>query len=211
MQPLLDEVAEKHPQITGSTEAVMADKAYDSADNCEYVVEQIGAQAIIKMRRTLEDDELCHAAICQCNELGTPICPSDDRMVYWGRDGAYLKWRCPVAAGKVQPEACEWNGACSDSECGAVLKQPIAEDYRRWPGIARESSKFRRLYDRRGAAKRVNGRLKEYLLLDDLTVRGEGKVRTHVIGALLVMLAGAVAMAEEGMLERVRETVRLAA
>ena len=92
-----------------------------------------------------------------------------------------------------------------------MLKQPIAEDYRRWPGIARESAKFERLYDKRSAVERVNARLKEHLLLDELTVRGMAKVRIHVSLALLVMLAGAAAMAEEGMLDRVRQTVRLAA
>ncbi len=211
MRPILEDLAAGHPQIAANTEAVMADKGYDSADNCEYVVEQLDAQAIIKMRRYVEGDEVCHAAVCRCNELGTPICASDQKMVYWGRDGNYLKWRCPVAAGKVEPEQCQWSGACSNSDYGSVLKQPIAEDYRRWPGIARESNKFERLYDKRGAVERVNARLKEYLQLDDLTVRGMPKVRAHVSLALLVMLAGAAAMAEEGMLERVRQTVRLAA
>lgn len=211
LRPLLEDLADRHPQIADNTEAVMGDKGYDSKANCEYVVEQMDAQAIIKMRRWNTGDEVCDAAICRCNELGTPICASDQKMVYWGRDGDYLKWRCPVAAGKVKPEACRWQGACSNSDYGAVLKQPIAEDYRRWPGIARESNKFQRLYDKRSAVERVNGRLKEYLLLDDLTVRGTQKVRVHVSLALLVMLAGAAAMAEEGMLDRVRQTVRLAA
>ncbi|HHX42902.1 MAG TPA: transposase [Chloroflexi bacterium] len=211
MRPLLEALSEAHPQITANTEAVTADRGYDSKANCRYVVEQMDAQAIIRMRRYVEGDEVCQAAVCRCNELGTPICASDQKMVYWGRDGSYLKWRCPVAAGKVRPEACQWQGSCSNSDYGSVLKQPIAEDYRRWPGIARESAKFERLYDKRGAVERVNARLKEYLLLDELTVRGMAKVRVHVSLALVVMLAGAAAMAEEGMLERVRQTVRLAA
>jgi transposase, IS5 family len=211
MQPLLEDLADKHPQITASTEAVVADRGYDSASNCEYVVEQMDAQAIIKMRRWGEDDEVWQAATCRCTERGTPVCMSDQKMVYWGRDGDYLKWRCPVAVGAVEPEVCQWRGGCSNSAYGSVLKQPIAEDYRRWPGIARESAKFERLYDKRSAVERVNARLKEYLLLDELTVRGMAKVRVHVSLALLVMLAGAAAMAEEGMLDRVRQTVRLAA
>ncbi len=211
MRPLLEDLADNHPQITANTEAVMADKGYDSKANCEYVVEQMDAQAIIKMRRTIDDDEICQAAACRCTERGTPVCMSDQKMVYWGRDGDYLKWRCPVAVGAVGPEACRWQGGCSNSDYGSVLKQPIAEDYRRWPGIARESVKFERLYNRRSAVERVNGRLKEHLLLDDLTIRGKQKVRVHVSLALLVMLAGAAAMAEKGMLERVRQTVRLAA
>ena len=163
MPSLLEQLRQEHPEITDSTEAVMADKAYDSKANCEYVVEQMDAQAIIKMRRYLEGDEVCQAAICRCNELGTPICLSDHKIVYWGRDGNYLKWRCPLALGRIEPEDCRLRGACSRSEYGWVLKQPLAEDYRRWPGIARESSKFERLHNKRGAVERVNARLKEYL------------------------------------------------
>jgi transposase len=211
MKPLLEALTRKQPQITANTEAVIADRGYDSAENCEYVVTQMDAQAIIKMRRWGEHDEVWQAATCRCTELGTPVCMSDQKMIYWGRDGDYLKWRCPVAVGAVEPEACQWRGSCSTSAYGSVLKQPIAEDYRRWPGIARESAKFERLYDKRSAVERVNARLKEHLLLDELTVRGMAKVRIHVSLALLVMLAGAAAMAEEGMLDRVRQTVRLAA
>lgn len=211
MIPLLEELAARHPEIVERTEAVLADKGYDSAANCEHVVKRMEAQAIIKMRRTLEGDEICQAAICRCTELGTPVCMADRKWKYSGRDGAYLKYRCPLVAAGRGVDECEFAGRCSTSAYGAVLKQPLAEDYRRWPGIARESDKFARLYRRRGAVERVNGRLKDYLLLDDLTVRGAAKVRVHALGSLLVMLAGATAMAEGGMLERVRRTVRLAA
>ena len=211
MIPLLEELAAEHPEVVENTQAVLADKGYDSAANCEYVVTRMDAQAIIKMRRTLEGDEICHAALCRCTELGTPVCMADRKWKYFGCDGAYLKYRCPLAAAGRAVDECEFAGRCSTSEYGAVFKQRMAEDYRRWPGLARESAKFDRLYARRGAVERVNGRLKDYLLLDDLTVRGAAKVRVHVVSSLLVMLAGATAMAEGGMLERVRQTVRLAA
>jgi transposase len=209
MIPMLETLAAAHPEVVERTEAVLADKGYDSAANCEHVVRRMDAQAIIKMRRTLEGDAICPTALCHCTELGTPVCLGGHKMVAWGRDGDYLKWRCPVVMGKA--EVCDVPGGCSASDYGAVYKQRLAEDYRRWPGIARESAKFDRLYNRRGAVERVNSRLKDHLLLDDLTVRGKAKVRVHVMGSLLVMLAGAVAMAEGGMLERVRQTVRLAA
>jgi hypothetical protein len=92
-----------------------------------------------------------------------------------------------------------------------VLKVGIWEDPRRFPGLARESRKWKRLYRQRTAVERVNSRLKEHLLLDDLTVRGIRKVRVHTGLSLLVLLAGSKAMMDVGAVGRVRQTVRLAA
>jgi hypothetical protein len=208
--PLLEELQEAHPRITERTEAVIADAGYDSGDNCAHVLRELRALPIIKMRLTQKKDEICQAAITRCNELGTPMCDSGHNMTYWGRDGDYLKWRCPVACGKTKEE-CTAFGRCTASEYGTVLKVNIWEDPRRFPGLWRESKKWKRLYKRRTAAERVNGRLKDFLLLDDLTIRGLPKVRIHVGLALLVMLAGAWAMAQKGRFKQVRRTVRLAA
>ena len=130
-------------------------------------------------------------------------------MVYAGRDGDYLKWRCPLACGRV--DQCTAFGRCTASAYGTVRKIAIAEDPRRFPGLARESQKWTRLYRKRTAAERVNARLKEHLLLDDLTVRGMNKVTVHVSVALLVMLAGAQAMVTADKHDQARRIVRLAA
>lgn len=211
LRPLLEEFAERHPEAAQRTAAVMADKGYDSRENCTHVLGEMQALPIIKLRRRLKGDVIDQSATCCCTELGTPICPSGHRMVYWGRDGDYLKWRCPAKAGK-QPKACTLRGGCgTPSAYGRVLKVSIWEDPRRWPGLWRESRRFRRLYRKRTAAERVNSRLKGHLLLDDLTIRGLAKVRVHVGLGLLVMLAGAWAMVRVDRQERMRRTVRLAA
>jgi len=167
------------------------------------------ALPIIKMRLTQDRAEICQAAICCCNELGTPICPSGHKMDYWGRDGDYLKWRCPVKQGKA--EKCLAFGRCTNPDYGAVLKVRIREDPRRFPGLSRESKKWSRLYKKRTAVERVNGRLKDFLLLDGLTIRRLEKVKMHVGLSLLVMLGGAWAMVSAERVERARRIVRLAA
>jgi hypothetical protein len=207
--PLLEQVQEAHPEVTEATEAVMADAGYDSGENCEHVLRELKAVPVIKMRLTQERHQICQAAVCRCTELGTPICDSGHRMVYGGRDGDYLKWRCPVACGKA--ERCEAMGRCSPSEYGRVLKVSIWEDARRFPGLARESPKWERLYHKRTAAERVNARLKDFLLLDELTVRGIAKVQMHASVGLLLMLAGAWAMVEADRMDHARQIVRLAA
>jgi IS5 family transposase len=206
--PLLEGLAERQPEVEGRLEAVIADAGYDSQGNCAHVLRR-EALPIIKLRRTLKGDELCQAAQCCCTELGTPVCPSGHKMTYWGRDGKWLKWRCPVACGEA--ERCTAFGRCSASEYGTVAKIDIWEDPRRFPGLARESGKWERLYRQRTAAERVNSRLKQCLGLDELTVRGLAKVRAHVGVGLIVLLGAALAMAQAGQAKRVRRIVTLAA
>jgi len=79
------------------------------------------------------------------------------------------------------------------------------------PGIGRETNKFRRLYNKRSAVEPVNGRLKEYLPADDLTIRTLPKVKMHLNLAWVVMLAGAWALVSRHKLQRARRIVRLAA
>jgi len=212
LEPLLEKLQREHKPLASRTKFVVADAGYDSTDNCRYVLQELQALPIIKMRLTQKKenrDQPFAGALSLCTELGTQLCDSGHKMVYAGRDGAYLKWRCPVACGKA--DRCLAFGRCSASAYGTVRKISIWEDPRRFPGLARESKKWRREYRKRTAVERVNARLKDFLLLDELTVRGMNKVTAHVTLGLLVMLAGAAAMVSAERVERVRQVVRLVA
>ena len=208
-EPLLDATKRAQPRLLWRTEAVMADAGYDSQSNCRFVLEDLKTLPIIKMRLTQKKGELCQAAEELCTELGTQVCVSGHEMTYAGRDGDWLKWRCPVASGKA--EKCKMLGRCTASKYGAVRKVSIKGDPRRYPGLWRDSKKWKRLYKKRTAAERVNARLKDFLLLDELTVRGIQKVQAHVAMGLGVMLAGAWAMVKADKVEQARRIVRLAA
>jgi hypothetical protein len=208
-EPLLEATQRAQPRLLARTEAVMADAGYDSRSNCRFVLEELKTLPIIKMRLTQKKGELCQAAQELCTELGTQVCLSGHEMAYAGRDGDWLKWRCPVACGKA--EACTMLGRCTASQYGAVRKVSIKQDPRRYPGLWRDSRKWKRLYKQRTAAERVNARLKDFLLLDELTVRGLPKVQAHVAMGLGVMLAGAWAMVKADKVEQARRIVRLAA
>lgn len=207
--PLLTGLAEEQPGLVRRTEAVIADAGYDSTANCRHVLEEMKALPIIKMCLRQERDEVCGASEDLCTELGTQLCLGGQPMVYAGRDGDWLKWRCPVACGRL--ERCPERTRCTASAYGAVRKVKIERDPRRYPGLWRESKKWTRLYRKRTAVERVNGRLKDFLLLDGLTIRGMGKVRAHVTVSLICLLAGAQAMVDADRLDRIRRTVRLAA
>lgn len=207
--PLLEGLAESHPALLARTEAVIADAGYDSTENCRHVLEETNALPIIKMRLTQPEDEICQSSEGLCTELGTQLCLGGQRMTYAGRDGDWLKWRCPVASGKLK--RCPERGRCTTSAYGAVRKVKIASDPRRYPGLWRESKKWTRLYRKRTAVERVNGRLKSFLLLDDLTIRSRGKVHAHVTVSLICLLGGAQAMVDAERLDDIRRTARLAA
>jgi|YelNatPaOPRAMG01_1025707.scaffolds.fasta_scaffold80450_1 hypothetical protein len=204
---MFDKLVDKHPGLPIKT--VIADAGYDSAANCGYVLSKLNALPIIKMRLEAGPDAECATSICRCTELGVPICDEDSKMRYAGRDGDYLKWRCPAV---LEGRECTCTiDNCSTSAYGRVLKVRIADDPRRFPGLSRDSHKWRRLYRKRSACERVIGRLKNYLLLDQQRVRGRGKVSVQVAMSLLVMLASAISMANLDKLENVRRIVAVAA
>jgi hypothetical protein len=204
---MFDDLCEKHPEMDIRT--VIADAGYDSADNCGHVLNELKALPIIKMRLDEGPDAESRTSICRCTELGVPICDEGSKMRYAGRDGDYLKWRCPAV---LDGRACKCTiDNCSTSAYGRVLKVKIAEDHRRFPGLSRDSKKWRRLYRKRSACERVNARLKNYLMLDEQRVRGKAKVTVNVAMSLLVMLASAISMAKLDKLEDVRRIVALAA
>jgi len=197
LKPLLQKA--KVDQEKMRPEVVITDKGYDSQENNTYVYKDCKATPIIPIRER-KDAQLPDI----CNAKGTPLCSCGLEMVYWGRDGNYLKYRCPYALGKAE---CKSRFRCSSAPYGYVLKLPIAEDVRRHPPVPRESKKWKRLYKMRTAVERVNSRVKELLGLGKLTVRGIKKVTVRSALSLLVMLAAAVSMAKEHKYQAIRTLV----
>lgn len=197
MKPLLEKAVPDKSKT--KLEAVIGDKGYDSRDNCQLVFGQYGAAPIIPIR---ERDDMQQPDIC--NGKGTPTCSCGLNMAFCGRDGKYLKYRCPDAVGKAK---CQSRFRCTDSAYGYVLKLPIMQDPRRHPPVPRETKKWRRLYKLRTSVERVNSRVKGLLGLDRITLRGIAKVTVRSLLSLLVMLAAAVGMAQRHRLKELRTLV----
>jgi transposase len=181
------------------TEAVISDKGYDSQDNNKFIYKDCKALPIIPIRER-KDMQLPDI----CNAKGTPLCRCGLAMVYWGRDGNYLKYRCPHVLGKSE---CKSRSLCTSSSYGYVLKLSIEDDIRRHPPVPRESRKWRRLYNMRTAIERVNSRVKDLLGLNKITVRRIGKVTVRAALSLVIMLAAAVSMAQEQKYDQIRSLV----
>ena len=191
MKVLLDKAVPDYTEA--KPEAVIADKGYDSQENYRLVITEYRAAPIIPIRER-EDMQMPDI----CNAKGTPVCSCGLKMAFWGRDGNYLKYRCPQAVGKG---VCLSRFCCTSSPYGYVLKLPIMEDPRRHPPVPRESKKWKRLYQLRSAVERVNSRVKELLGLRRITVRGIAKVTVRTSLSLLVMLAAALSMTQRQRLK----------
>jgi transposase len=204
LKPLLHKRDEVLPER--KLRVVTADAGYDSRENI-LAIEERGALPVIPLNPGNEKEP---PGIT--NSLGTPLCPIGLPMLYWGRDGHFLKYRCPEKSGlfcclKQHEAVCR----CSTSDYGLVVKLDMRQDPRRYLPVPRETKQWKRLYKKRTAAERVNSRLKDHLILDQLRVRGLAKVRVRVGLNLLVMLAVAVAMAERERLKDCRRLITCAA
>jgi len=194
---LMEKAKLKRPEA--KPEALIFDKGYDSKNNNDVVYKEYKAAPIIPIRER-EGAQLEGI----CNAKGTPTCGCGLEMVYWGRDGNYLKYRCPDVLGRAK---CKDLSPCTPSAYGYVLKLPIADDVRRHPPVPRETRKWERLYKLRTSIERVNGRLKDFLGLRRITVRGIAKVTVRSLLSLLVMVATAIGMAQRDRLKEVRTLV----
>lgn len=95
---------------------------------------------------------------------GTPICPADRAMIYWGHcpDRQRLKWRCPRKAGqKIEREKpCTCPETCSPSPYGRVVYTYPETNYRLFTPIPRDSALWRQHYDHHGCVERSHKRKK---------------------------------------------------
>jgi transposase len=197
LKPLIEKAGLNKKQT--NLEAIITDKGYDSQENNTLVYKECKAAPIIPIRER-KDMQLPDI----CNAKGTPLCSCGLAMVYWGRDGNYLKYRCPYVLGKSE---CKSRFRCTSSPYGYTLKLPIAEDVRRHPPVPRESKKFQRLYKMRTAVERVNSRVKDLLGMNKITIRGIAKVTVRSALSILIMLASAVSMAKEHRYGEIRSLV----
>ena len=197
MKPLLQKAGADKEKT--KAEVVISDKGYDSQENNTFVYKECKASPIIPIRerKGIQLPDICNAK-------GTPLCSCGLEMVYWGRDGHYLKYRCPYVLGK---SACKSRFRCTSSPYGYVLKLPIGADVRRHPPVPRESKKWQRLYKMRTAVERVNSRVKDILGLGKITLKGISKVTVRSVLSLLIMLAAGVSMAQDHNYKEIRNLV----
>lgn len=115
----------------------------------------------------------------------------------WGFEASRgtLKYRCPAA---VFGTECPEREKCGAGPYGRVVRVKNHADWRRFGPLARGTPQWKRLYSRRTACERVNARLKEGMVLDDLHVRGIRNVTLSLDLAILTLYALALGHLRRG-------------
>lgn len=121
-----------------------------------------------------------------------PICSGGYKLVYWGKDGNYLKFRCPHALGRCDcPHGMNW---CSSSNYGYTLKVNYKENPRYYGYPLRYTDAWKKQYDKRTSVERCFSRLKCYLNLDNVRSKGIKKVKVHAILNCIALISGTIAI-----------------
>ena len=221
--PLVDDLADRHPELKKRARELSADRAYDAAENKAVLWDHHDIKPLIDHRLLWKEDpgqpRLLfgdRADVFLYDEMGKLYCqcPSERRgedelreLYFCGfeRDRQALKYRCPAAAwdsrcpGRTQ---CEANANVGDF--GRVLRVPLETDRRIFTPIARPSPKWQKAYKRRSAVERVNSRLDQVLGFEHHTIRGQRKMTVRVTLALAVMLAMALGRVRLGQKKKLR-------
>lgn len=170
-----------------------ADKAYDDTDIYKALHEDFAIKPVIDMRHATADNGTVYDRDRNTRVLNGQTGEFRDlRFLGYEKDRQSLKYGCPCDG--VGP--CPFFGARCNKPSGgpgAIIRIKLADNYRYYTAIPRESKKWDREYDRRTAVERVNARVKQVLDLEYTGFRGEKKVRLRASLGLVAMLAHAFA------------------
>jgi transposase, IS5 family len=182
--PLIDLTSKNSPEA----KYFMMDSGYDSREIYENLHKR-HMQAIIPLN--LRGEKIPPEGL----DLDrTPICSMGHSMVYWGSNQktGELKFRCPHVCGKVDcAMGSQW---CSSSNYGYVIKKYVGEDCRSFCIPHRGTTNWNKLYNKRTSVERFFSRLKEHLMVDNLTVGGIKKAKAHLLLSCIALIAGTLAI-----------------
>lgn len=184
--PLLKKLKEFYGNAFNVKHCIM-DSGYDIKENYDYIMNEFHAQPIIayNKRGSFAPPE-------GLNERLHPICSMGYELVYWGKDGDYLKFRCPHVLGKADcPHGSSW---CSSSNYGYCLKINYKKNNRYFSFPIRSSDEWQEIYNLRTSIERCNSRLKEYLNTDNIRSAGIKKAKTFALLNCITLVAGTISV-----------------
>lgn len=185
-RPLIKKYLAQYSSVL-NTKYYSMDSGYDQEKNYRYIIDEVKATPIIAYNK-----RGAYATPEGFNEDFQPICSMGYPLTYWGKDGNYLKYRCPHATGKVDcPEGSCW---CSNSSYGYCRKLNINKNPRVISYPPRHSENFTLLYNKRTSVERCNSRLKELLNVDNLHSAGILKAKTFALLNCIALVSGTLSV-----------------
>lgn len=170
-----------------NTKYYLMDSGYDQEKNYTYIIDEAKAIPIIAYNK-----RGAYAPPEGFNENFQPICSMGYPLTYWGKDGNYLKYRCPHATGKIN--CIEGTCWCSNSNYGYCKKININNNPRLISYPPRHSEQFIHLYNKRTSVERCNSRLKGLLNVDNLRSAGILKAKVFALLNCIALVSGTISV-----------------
>ena len=209
---LLAQVGERHPELVGEAQELVADKAYDDTKWITVLWDDYGIKPLIDIRSMWKDGEETRlvsgmenvvydgrgAVYCYCSETG-----ERQEMAFGGfeKDRRSLKYRCPAHHYGL---SCDALAQCPVT---GPVRIPLSEDRRIFTPLARSSYAWERNYRKRTAVERVNSRLDVSFGFERHFIRGLKKMKVRMGLALCVMLSMALGRVKQNQAKRMRSLV----
>lgn len=165
--------------------ALMADRGYDSRDNCEDLHKEHIAPVIPRRQFEIKDD-----VKPVYSYKGMPFCIGGEPMEYVGTDSETGRhgFRCPVEGCYRKQEPFKGYTVCDD----VVWEDPDENVYEVGGRISRANPEWWSLYGKRWEVERYFSMLKSNHWVEDHRVRGLAKVDLHITMAVLMFQAAAL-------------------
>jgi hypothetical protein len=185
------------------TQAVMADAAYDSESNLNFVIKEM--KALPRIARNLRWNKLREPKV---SSAGGRICIAGFDMIYWGkfkdRGKVRKKYVCPITHSKKFAKkipACPWNHPAflKGKGCYAYLREN--EDVRQ--SVDYGSQIFKEHYNKRTSSERVFSRLLT-LCMQKPSVYGVNAVSNNCTVAHITVLLIALTAVRTGHNDKIR-------
>ncbi|MCR4436138.1 MAG: hypothetical protein QHH06_10195 [Clostridiales bacterium] len=150
------------------------DGAHDNYAMYEYL-DKCGIKAFIPLNETNKGN-FKHPPYVRVDENGVPICMAGHKAVFWGfnKDRCRLKYRCPLATGKIA--SCPYKGQCSSSDYGRCFYTKPSWDLRLFTEVPRGSIEWKEEMNSRTSSERVNKRLLNDYGLELSRTRGKKRI-----------------------------------
>jgi transposase len=184
--PLIKKFLTKYSAVLNPKYYIM-DSGYDFKKNYNYLTNIVKSQGIIAFNPRGQ-----YASPEGLNEKFESICSMGYGLTYWGKDGDYLKFRCPHATEKIDcPYGMNW---CSKSNYGYCYKVNYKKNNRYFSYPPRSTEAWQELYNQRTSIERCNSRLKDFLSTDNLRPSGIRKAKVIALLNCMALISGAIAV-----------------
>ncbi|QGU94944.1 transposase [Clostridium bovifaecis] len=184
--PLIKKFITKYSGVFSPKYYIM-DSGYDFQKIYDYITNEVKSQAIIAYNPRGQ-----YAPPEGLNENFNPVCSMGYELTYWGKDGNYLKFRCPHSTGKTNcPYGSIW---CSRSNYGYCHKVNYKKNNRYFSYPHRSTKAWQELYNQRTSVERCNSRLKELLNTDNLRSAGIRKAKVIALLNCMALVGGTIAL-----------------